>query len=70
MFQQGIIDGEACQDYLVKFGIIMSEIGKMSTLQWKPLSNKNIAMLNRESLLEKMKTSYEKLDVRVETGNF
>ena len=53
---------DECQDYLVKFGIIMSEIGKMSTQQWKTLSNKNIAILNRESLLEIMKTSYKKLD--------
>jgi D-lyxose ketol-isomerase len=48
---------DECQDYLVKFGIIMSEIGKMSTQQWKTLSNKNIAILNSESLLEIMKTS-------------
>ena len=53
---------DECQDYLVKFGIIMSEIGKMSTQQWKTLSNKNIAILNSESLLEIMKTSYKKLD--------
>ena len=53
---------DECQDYLVKFGIIMSEIGKMSTQHWKTLSNKNIAILNSESLLEIMKTSYKKLD--------
>ena len=53
---------DECQDYLVKFGIIMSEIGKMSNIQWKTLPNKNIAMLNRQSLLEKIKTSYKKLD--------
>ena len=40
----------------------MSEIGKMWNIQWKTLTNKNIAMLNRESLVEKMKTSYKKLD--------
>ena len=51
---------QECQEYLVKFGIV--DITKYSKPQWKLLMQKNIQSLNREILLDTMKTSYKKLD--------
>ena len=48
-----------CEQYLVKFGVI--DITKYTKIQWKNLVNQNIAKMNRECLLDKMK-SYSKLD--------
>ena len=51
---------QECEEYLVKFGIC--DITRYSKPQWKRLIQKCIENLNREMLLEKMKTSYKKLD--------
>ena len=53
---------QECEEYLVKFGIC--DISKYSKAQWKNMIQKNIASLNRETLMNTMKHSYMKLDHR------
>ena len=51
---------EECQEYLIKFGIC--DITKYSKTQWKTLIKKCVQNLNKDTLLDTMKSSYKKLD--------
>ena len=54
---------EECQEYLVMFGAGL--LTNYTKQQWKIFVIKNILKLNRETLLEKMKSSYKKLDHKI-----
>ena len=51
---------EECQEYFIKFGIC--DITKYSKTQWKTLIKKCVQNLNKDTLLDTMKSSYKKLD--------